>query len=740
MFMKKLTSRILLVTSLLIAQGAHAQTPSGFVGSSNSIDFSPHSPSDLQVLGSCYNNGNCTETASGTLRIYPKACDGTTPCTGCYAYQQGRLTRVADLNSAGTCDVTTSPRIEVLTLYRADCPNPNNVCTGTGKLSLGCRIRTIAGSDPTQNSIVPRLNQECFSGRPLVIDQLASTGTQLGGSCNGLKINIEGVTSPSPAMTSTARFDAKVFGGTGAITYQLWDDQTNTQITSPTSQALPGGQAGRRYTNLTAGRYQVRASDSSGCQVSATATICGLGLRVTNLIHQPVFANASGTVIPPSVAQGAATVSIDGYSINTMNGTLAGDLTWNVTRASGAAMPPSACLVGSCAANYYAKGWGVSSTSPFSGLPVDTYHVRVTDWNGCVAETKFEIEQKVQLCGSGMQPGSSGCVACPAGTYKSAPGNHACTSCGGVANGTITTKNASGIAITGAKSKNECKVSCNSPYVLSANGQSCVSVGGCQNLQLNQIGTEVWTPALVPTSVSTRWKLTATGGVTIQSPSISMARVTEAPDSEMSAPIIQYSLSGSGSGSGDPSDSTITAPPGRYTVTATAQVNGTSCTLGAGPLDLGPPECSHAGTSGTGACVFSDNYSSVDYTPQRIFLDPSTNVTAESGSSTFPNPGGRISTSPFLPSFSGPTGWGIRLDTVSLLGAVGPNSTCKMPLPGGWKSYWTSCWIGTEAYNWQGSYNRCKVNSSWNPIYSVSRIITNGACPSGTTANNFTDY
>jgi hypothetical protein len=735
MQLKTICSLFALLGLMTFTSISHAQ--GSFVGT-NTIEITPTSGATLTAVTNCYELGNCTRTPDDTVRIYPKVCDGA-QCTGCYAYQQGRLTRVSGLNSAGTCDAASSPRIEVLTLYRADCPGNANTCNRTGKLSIGCRIRTIAGTDATQNVILPPINQECFSGRPLVIDQLATTGTQQGGSCNNLKINIEGVISPSPLMTSTARFDAKVFGGSGAITYQLWNDQNSTQISSPSSQALPGGQAGRRYTNLPAGRYEVRATDAAGCQVSAVATICGLGVRVTSLTHQSVLPTASGGTIVPSVADGSVEVSIDGYSVDSF-GNLPGAVTWNATRASGAGMPSAACYAGSCGTNSSRRNWGVSGTSP-QGLPADVYSVRVTDWNGCVAETKFEIEEKVQTCGSGMQPGSSGCVVCPAGTYKSARGNFACTSCGSApANGTLTTRNISGTStITGAKSPNDCKLSCNSPYVLDTNGQSCISPGSCSNLVLSQLGTETWTDPLFPTTVSKRWKLSTTGGATMSAPiSISMAREAVAPNTAMPAPVIQYTLAGGSSGSGDPKDSTITAPPGHYVVTGTATIGGTVCTK-TQVVNLGPSDCrnSNAFSNQSLSCA-SASYVSPG---QVILIDPSIDMSYNTGGIPFPNPGSPLDAGRFWTGWSGSSGHHIYLETTPTLTPIAPNTTCKVPLPGGWKTLWNTCWVrGTSTYNWNTSYNynRCSMNSGG--TFSGLRIVTNGACPAGTTDNDFTNY
>lgn len=240
------------------------------------------------------------------------------------------------------------------------------------------------------------------------------------------------ISSPASATLSTSSTDAScgasdgtasaiAFGGAGGFTY-LWDLNA-------------GGQMNAIATNLSAGSYDVTATDSQGCTTTATVAVSSAGgpTMTVNSNNVDCFGNANGTAtaqvsggtlpytytwsngntspIVTSLIPGVYTVTVSDASscANVQSVTISEpnpitiNATFTLADCSVANGGISVAAIGGTPTFGYAWSTGTSGSS-ISAVLAGSYTVTATDLNGCTADTVLSL---------GTNPGSGGPTLTP---------------------------------------------------------------------------------------------------------------------------------------------------------------------------------------------------------------------------------------------------------------------------------------------------------------------------------------
>jgi hypothetical protein len=481
---------VLLVGVTPLMDASQALASGGFVSTATSIDYSPLTSAELDSLQTCWNTGVCTTMAAGTLRRMPN-CNGQV-CGGCYQFSNGAMTRISDLNSSGTCDTTNGQALEVVAVFRTEA---GTTPPAGGRVLLGCRMRTVGTS--TTSSSISNIDNECFGGRPFIIDSsINSNGGGGSNACSGIGVSVKDVVPPTTAGGSNGSMTA-VASGMTSPTYQFLDAASQNPLSPAPTAGTQASSGSQPFSGFSRGLYSVRASDSTGCQVVTNVRMCDLKATVEDLKHPTQWvSNTNGTrSLKPD---GSVTIRVAGGDPNSVK-------SWSLVNTStGASVPVTTSWsgTGGGTTSSILMGWGTGASGfanypvlrQFTSVPAGVYTFTVTDpADQCTATQNVTLgpisgnnalNPQIESCSAGFRAGSgnsanNGCGACPLGSYLASDTTFSitssvittapCVSCSlpNVVGATYTTVNASGNPSPGATSQSDCVIT-NTSWTCSA--------------------------------------------------------------------------------------------------------------------------------------------------------------------------------------------------------------------------------------------------------------------------------
>ncbi|MBX7182517.1 MAG: gliding motility-associated C-terminal domain-containing protein [Bacteroidia bacterium] len=365
------------------------------------------------------NNGSAIASANGGVGPYTYSWSTTPVQNGPTAVNLTAGTYTVTVTDANLCTQTATVTIAQPTALSVTVtgqnPNCNGLCTGTA-------ISSVTGGTPAYtyswNTVpplnTPNLSNLCAGAYILTVtDANGCTSTATRTVTQPQIINITtSVTNSLCAGNCTGSATANATGGNGTLTYS-WNS-TPVQNTATAS-------------NLCSGPYIVTVTDANGCTNTANANVNNTSnLVLTATSVQPVCNGGCNGSITTSLTGGTAPITYS-WTPSSLSGTsatnlCAGTYTVTATDANGCSssqtitliQPPAVQVnvtVGNATCNGVCDGtvttsvtgglaplayvWtpNVSSGANASNLCAGTYQVRVTDANGCQAQTNATVSQ-----------------------------------------------------------------------------------------------------------------------------------------------------------------------------------------------------------------------------------------------------------------------------------------------------------------------------------------------------------
>ncbi len=326
------------------------------------------------------NNGNnvsCATGSDGNIAITVEG--GTAP----YAYAWDTGGTNADLTGVGagtyTLTVTDTNGCEALSSYTLTAPEPINTDLITAILPGGFSVSCHNAADGSigtaiTGGIAPYTTT--WSGP----NGYTSTTTSISGlmagtytleitDANGCtELHTVELTAPTPVSVA---LDAATWNGDHNITCA---GESDGQINATVSGGLPGyaytwsGPGGFTSTDVTisgvmAGEYQLIATDANGCDAIATI-----------ILSEPAVLDLQATLSDIGAGYQVSCAGDDGaISLNVTGGTQEYSFNWTGP-----------------------DGFG-SMDQNINGLGAGIYHVVVSDANGCIFETNYQLQEPVPL-------------------------------------------------------------------------------------------------------------------------------------------------------------------------------------------------------------------------------------------------------------------------------------------------------------------------------------------------------
>ncbi len=334
---------------------------------------------------------------SGTYTVTVTDANGCTATTSVIINEPGAIvlaTTTVDASCNGTCDGEAT-----VSVTSGGVPPFTYLWTG------GATTSAVTGLCAGTYSVVVTDDNGGTATASVTINQPSSLTAAISATVN---VSCNGGSNGSATVTAG--------GGTPSYTY-LWNDPAPAQTTVTA-------------TGLTAGSWTVTVTDANGCTIATTATITQPAALTASAVGTPALCNGAcdGTA-NLTVSGGTAAYSYvwsNGFTSEDLTGLCANTYNVTVTDAQGCtanasvtitqpviltaaitsssdvtifgASDGSATVAGSNGTPPYSYDWSPNGftgdgTATYSGLPVGTYTVTITDANGCTATASVTINE-----------------------------------------------------------------------------------------------------------------------------------------------------------------------------------------------------------------------------------------------------------------------------------------------------------------------------------------------------------